>query len=130
MITLAGDDRDGTRTRDWEVESPAPEDITQAVAGLDGSRRTEVSVTEDEPFRYLSIGGGPDLFLVTGESVDGQILQLRDPAAGAAEVRLVCGGQLGVFERSDLVTFDQAAAALADFLLGFPDGFGNAWSVE
>ncbi|MEV7087619.1 hypothetical protein AB0O07_17235 [Streptomyces sp. NPDC093085] len=130
MIRLAGDDRDGPKTRDWEVDNPAPERIVQSIATLDGNRWTEVSVTEDAPFRHLSIAGGPDLFLVTGESIDGEILQLRNPECGAEEVRLVCGGQMGIFERSDLVGRDQAVEAVSEFLDGFPDGFRSAWSVE
>ena len=130
MIRLAGDDRDGPKTRDWEVENPTPERISQSIADLDGSRWTEVSVTEDDPFRYLSIAGGPDLFLVTGESPDGEIIQLRNLESGSEEVRLVCGGQMGIFERSDLVDRDQAVEAVSEFLNGFPDGFRSAWSVE
>jgi hypothetical protein len=130
MIRLAGDDRDGPKTRDWEVDNPTLERITQSIAELDGSRWTEVSVTDDDPFRYLSISGGPDLFLVTGESVDGEIVQLRNPEGGSEEVRLVCGGQMGIFERFNLVDRDQAVKAVSEFLKGFPDGFGSAWSVE
>ncbi|MFD3504364.1 hypothetical protein ACFWWT_40430 [Streptomyces sp. NPDC058676] len=130
MIRLAGDDRGGSKTCDWEVENPTPERIAQSIADLDGTRWTEVSVTEDDPFRYLSIAGGPDLFLVTGESVDGEILQLKNPESVSDEVRLVCGGQMGIFERSDLVDRDQAVEAVSEFLKGFPDGFSSAWSVE
>ena len=130
MITLAGDERDGSRTRDWEVENPRLERITRSIADLDGHRRTEISVTEDEPFRYLSVSGGPELYLVTGESADGEILQLKDLEAGSEQVQLVCGGQAGVFERSSLITQAQAISAVSEFLSGFPQGFGAAWSVE
>ncbi|WP_406477747.1 hypothetical protein [Streptomyces sp. NBC_01615] len=130
MITLAGDERDGSKTRDWEVENPELERITRSIADLDGHRLTEISVTEDEPFRYLSIAGGPDLYLVTGESANGEILQMKDPEAGSEQVQLVCGGQMGVFERSALVTQAQAVGAVSEFLSGFPEGFGDAWSVE
>lgn len=130
MITLAGDDRTGSKTQDWETENPTLERISRAIAELDGNRYTEVSVTEDEPFRYLSVAGGPDLFLVTGESADGEILQMKDTEAGTGEIRLVCGGQLGIFERSDLVSRDKAVGAVSKFLDGFPEGFGSDWSVE
>ncbi|NRQ37998.1 hypothetical protein HII36_40140 [Nonomuraea sp. NN258] len=130
MIVLAGDDRTGVLSGDWEVADPGEERIAEAVGALDGQRRTEVSVTDDEPFRYLSVAGGPHLYLVTGESADGEILQLTEPGAGREEARLVCGGQLGVFERSGLVTREAALAAVADFLAGFPRGFGPEWSIE
>ncbi|MFB6951508.1 hypothetical protein ACFC7A_10865 [Streptomyces niveus] len=87
-------------------------------------------MTEDEPFRYLSVAGGPDLFLVTGESADGEILQLTEPGAGSEQIQLVCGGQAGVFERSALVSQATAISAVSEFLMGFPDGFGDAWCVE
>ncbi|MGW4349369.1 hypothetical protein GTY75_20200 [Streptomyces sp. SID8381] len=130
MITLAGDDRDGSKTRDWEVEDPQLERIIRSIADLDGNRFTEISVTEDEPFRYLSVAGGPDLYLVTGESADGEILQLTEPDAGSEQIELVCGGQMGLFERSSLVTQDQAIGAVSEFLRGFPEGLVDAWSVE
>ncbi|MGW0945848.1 hypothetical protein ACWD4O_25315 [Streptomyces sp. NPDC002623] len=130
MIRLVGDDRHGSKTRDWEVENPTLERISQSIADLDGSRWTEVSVTDDDPFRYLSIAGGPDLFLVTGESPDGEIIQLKNPECSEEEVRLVCGGQMGIFQRSDLVDRDQAVEAVSEFLNGFPAGFRSAWSVE
>ncbi|MFD7258421.1 hypothetical protein [Streptomyces sp. NPDC059874] len=130
MIRLAGDNRVGSKTRDWEVENPTLDRISESIVDLDGNRRTETSVTEDDPFRYLSIAGGPDLYLVTGESAEGEILQLKEPGSGSQEVSLVCGGQLGVFERSELVTQQLAIKAVSDFLNGFPDGLGASWSVE
>ncbi|WP_231155549.1 MULTISPECIES: hypothetical protein [unclassified Streptomyces] len=87
-------------------------------------------MTEDEPFRYLSVAGGPNLYLVTGESVEGEILQLTEPGAGSEQIELVCGGQMGLFERSSLVTQAEAIGAVSEFLMGFPNGFGDAWSVE
>ncbi|WP_131816056.1 hypothetical protein [Streptomyces sp. 3213.3] len=126
MIRLAGDDRDGSKTRDWEVDNPELERIIRSVADLDGDRLTEISVTEDEPFRYLSVAGGPDLYLVTGESVHGEILQLTEPDAGSEQIELVCGGQMGLFERSSLVTQAQAIDAVSEFVRRFPEGFGDA----
>ncbi|WP_374116645.1 hypothetical protein [Streptomyces gilvus] len=87
-------------------------------------------MSEDEPFRYLSVAGGPELYLVTGEGADGEILQLHEPAAGSQSVELVCGGQMGVFPRRDLVTREQVHSAVSDFLNGFPDGLGESWSVD
>jgi hypothetical protein len=130
VIRLAGDERSGSKTNDWEVENPTLERVSESIADLDGRRRTETSITDDDPFRYLSIAGGPDLYLVTGESADGDILQLKEPGSGSHEVKLVCGGQLGNFERSELVTRELALRAVVDFLSGFPEGLGASWSVE
>ncbi|MGW4214793.1 hypothetical protein ACWEIJ_42885 [Lentzea sp. NPDC004789] len=131
MIRLAGDDRSGVSTQDWEVEEPSLERIEQAIANLDGLRWTEVSVTAEDPFRYISVGGGPELFLVTGELSDGTIIQLHDESKNlSAEVELVCGGQMGVFKRSDLVGRLQAINAVSEFLQDFSGGLGPAWSME
>ncbi|XRQ08949.1 hypothetical protein ACN3XK_72785 [Actinomadura welshii] len=127
---MEGDDRDGSKTRDWKVENPDPERIARSITTLDGARFTEISVTEDEPFRYLSVAGGPDFYLVTGESANGEILQLREPDAGSEQIQLVCGGQMGFFERSSLVARGQAIGAVLEFLRGCPDGFGDAWSID
>jgi hypothetical protein len=129
MMTLSGDRIAGVHANHWEIADPSPEQITESVDQLDGSVRTEISVSEDEPFRYLSVAGGPRLFLVTGETPDGDILQLRDADAGSEQVSLVCGGQRGVFARSDLVARDAAVSAVVDFLDGFPHGLGDAWQV-
>jgi len=130
MIRLAGDDRSGVKTQDWEVENPTVERISQSINRLNGSRWTEVTLTAEDPFRYIAIAGGPDLFLVTGELDDGAIIQLRDSESVMQEVELVCGGQMGVFKRSDLVGRDKAGRAVLEFLQGFSGGLDPAWSTE
>ncbi|MFE2419004.1 hypothetical protein [Streptomyces hokutonensis] len=130
MITLAGDDRVGSRSADWSSDDPSVADVTEALARLDGKRRTEISIVDDAPFRFLTISGGPDLFLVTGELEDGGILHLKDPNGDEQEIGLVCGGQLGKFPRSHLVTAKEAVQAAVDFLGGFVGGLGKYWTVE
>lgn len=109
----------------WEVAGPTPEQAEDAIRRLDGAARTEVRVGTD--VRHLSVAGGPDLFLVTGRDADGTLLHLHDTGAGADEVRLVCGGQLGIFRRDALVPLDAALAAMTDHLAGRTGGHGPEW---
>ncbi|MFI1712166.1 hypothetical protein [Streptomyces litmocidini] len=130
MIRLSGDDWTGSKSNEWHVEQPSSGRIEEAVQSLDGRKKTEVTVSDDDPFRFISVSGGPDLFLVTGEMEDGAITHLQSSAENNQEVRLVCGGQLGVYQRSDLVTLDDAVRAVRDFLNGFPEGLTADWLVE
>lgn len=71
---------------------------------------------QEDPWAYICISGGPELYLVTGETSDEKILQLTSPDADDETVPLVCGGQLANFSRRDLVSHDQAIEVAARFL--------------
>lgn len=129
-MKLAGDNRAGVRSDDWEIADPSQEQITEAVDRLDGSQYTETSLEEANPFRYLSVAGGPDLYLVTGETPDDEIIQLLSTGTGDEPVSLVCGGQRADYQRSELVTRDEALGAIAEFVKGFPAGLGDRWHVQ
>jgi hypothetical protein len=107
---------DGPVARGEEVEEPGVADIRAAIARLDGVGCSEASLTSEMPFSYVTAAGGPHLYLVTGETASGEILQLTDPGAGSAPVSLVCGGQRSTFARHDLVGPQAAAAVLIRFL--------------
>lgn len=98
--------------------APTTADVQAAIARLDGAACTEVSLTQDKPFAYFTVAGGPELYLLTGESADEEILQLTDPDAGGAIVSLVCGGQRADFARRELVDRDVATRVLIRFLEG------------
>ncbi|WP_306371493.1 hypothetical protein [Nocardiopsis sp. CC223A] len=63
----------------------------------------------------------------SGRDADGTLLHLHDTCSGADEVRLVCGGQLGIFRRDALVPLDAALAAMTDHLAGRTGGRGPEW---
>ncbi|HTJ67411.1 MAG TPA: hypothetical protein VL551_07780 [Actinospica sp.] len=113
-----------------ETEDPAAVDVHAAIARLDGAACSEASLTREMPFSHLTAAGGPDLYLVTGETAAGEILHLTDPHAGNAPVSLVCGGQLSEFARHDLVGRDRAAAALIRFLDAGDYDRDHAWHVS
>ena len=108
--------RDGPVAHGEEVDEPGAADVHSAIARLDGAGCSEASLTNDMPFSYITAAGGPHLYLVTGETAGGKILQLTDPGADSAPVSLVCGGQRSTFARHDLVGPQAAAAVLIRFL--------------
>ena len=107
---------DGPVAYGEDVEEPGAVDTRSAIARLDGAGCSEASLTNEMPFGYVTAAGGPHLYLVTGETAGGEILQLTDPGADSAPVSLVCGGQRSTFARHDLVGRQAAAAALIRFL--------------
>jgi Immunity protein Imm1 len=121
---------DGPIVHSDENEAPTPDDIRAAVARLDGAACTEVSLTQDEPFAYFTAAGGPDLYLVTGETADEEILQLTTPDAGDDTIPLVCGGQLADFARHDLVDREAATRVLTRFLNSGDHDASLAWDVQ
>lgn len=99
-----------------ETDEPVVEDIRAAITSLDEGASREVCLTQDEPYAYINISGGPELYLVTGETPDEKILQLTEPDGGKEETLLVTGGQLASYARHDLVTGEKAAAVAVRFL--------------
>lgn len=130
MLTIGGDRWVGSRSGEWQEEEPDKELIHESIRCLDGKVRTVVTVSIDEPYRYLSVAGGPNLFLVTGERSDESIINLKNLPAGVGEVDLVCGGQVAAFELAQLVGVEAALAAVNAFIDDFSDGLGSEWEVE
>ena len=129
-MILEGDTWSGSHDLGWETADPTLDDIRNAIVRLDGRIFTEVVVRSADRLRYLSVAGGPDLFLVTGELEDASLLHLLSRDAGDFPVSLVCGGQQAEFRRSELVERAVAIDAVHDFLDGFPNGIDGKWLVE
>lgn len=121
---------DGPRTHSDEVDNPGLADVQVAIGRLDGRRCTEITVEREDPWAYICIGGGPELFLVTGETSDEKILHLASPDAGDETVPLVCGGQLANFARRELVSRDQAIEVAARFLAQGDYDPELAWDIQ
>ena len=129
-MILEGDTWSGSHDRGWEKSNPSLDDIRDAVARLDGRTFTEVVVRTEDRLRYLSVAGGPDLFLVTGELEDASLLHLLSRDQNDSLVSLVCGGQQADFRRFELVQRGVALDAVSNFLNGFPNGIDGNWLVE
>lgn len=76
----------------------------------------DVSLSQEKPWAYITVSGGPELYLVTGEMSDEKILQLTDPGADDEQIPLVVGGQQVSFPRRELVGRDQAVGVALRFL--------------
>jgi hypothetical protein len=129
-LKLGGDNWMGSRCQEWEVLNPERTTIQNAIRCIDGRTRTEVTVSYSDPFQCLAIGGGPDLFVVTGERADESVVTLKNRAAGGREVELVCGGQRASFRLTDVVDLETALDAMESFINGFPGGLGPEWEVQ
>lgn len=130
MVTVGGDNWDGSRSGEWQEEGADKESIREAIHRLDGKVRTEVTISIDEPYQYLSVAGGPNLFVVTGERSDESMISLKNPTAEPGEIELVCGGQVATFNLEQVVDVNTAFEAVDAFLDGFPDGLGPEWEIE
>jgi len=116
VVKLTINTWDGPVLRSDEIDAPTPADVRAAIARLDGAACTEVSLTQDKSFAYFTAAGGPELYLVTGETANEDILQLTEADAGDKAIAVVCGGQLADFARHDLVDRGAATAVLLRFL--------------
>ena len=109
---------DGPIVRTDELDDLTADGVAAALACLDGRWCTELSLSDEVPYRSFNVGGGPEFYLLTGETEDGQILQLTDPDAGDNPVERVTGGQLATYPRGDLVQRDAVLAVLNRFIAG------------
>lgn len=114
FVKLQVDTWKGPDRHSEEKDQPAAADVEAAIARRDGG--TDVFLDQEDPFAYVAVSGGPDLYLVTGETSDGKILQLTDPGTGDAPVRLVVGGQSAEYPRHSLVSEEQATEVAIRFL--------------
>lgn len=132
MVSVIGDNWTGPRSGEWQVVEPDATTVQGAIRALDGVAMTSLTLAFGEPYRQLTVAGGPTYFVVSGELDDDTIIDLINPDAdpGAAPVELVAGGNRAIFAASQVVGIEQAAAAAEAFLKGFPSGLGAEWRVE
>jgi hypothetical protein len=121
---------DGPIVHCVDNDAPTTADIKAAIARLDGAACSEVSLTQEDPFAYFTVGGGPELYLVTGATEDEEFLQLTEPGAGDETVPLVCGGQFADFARHDLVDRGAATRVLTRFLEVGDHDTSLQWDVQ
>ena len=97
--------------------SPTLDDIAEALASLDQSRHTELTVI-DGSGAYIAVGGGRGryhVYMGAHDHDDRIILQNTATAAGE-EIDLVVYGRLGQYDARDVVDLDAAAEAVREFL--------------
>lgn len=132
MVEMIGDNWVGPHSGQWQVTDPDTAAMHAAIRALDGTTRTSLTFTIEEPFRQVTIAGGPNAFVVSRELADESIIDLTNPHADpeAEPVELVCGGNRAVFDAAQVVGIDQVIAAVNTFLADFPAGVGPEWSIS
>jgi hypothetical protein len=116
-LRLEVDVRDGDRAEVSIVAAPSLDDVAEALASLDQSRHTELTVI-DSSGSYIAVGGGRGhyhVYLGAYDHDDRIILQNPDAADGD-EIDLVVYGRPGRYAARDVVDLDAAADAVREFL--------------
>lgn len=129
-MRLSLDQWEGSHVSFTEADDPSVEQVLDAVRKLDSSIHTEVSLNRYDPFEYLTIAGGPDYFLVSGEARDEALVQLTNPEAEDGKVTLVCGGQSSEFSLRDVVQRSKIDDAVQQFFSGLSEDLPSPWFVE
>lgn len=128
-MRLSLDKRDSSREPFSETDDPTTQQVLAAVAKLDSDVHTEVTLKRDDPFEYLTIAGGPDYFLVSGEARDQALVQLIRPDADDGTATLVCGGQSNDFDLRDIVPHSEIETAVQQFFSGLSENLASPWVV-
>ena len=99
------------------VAAPSLDDVAEALASLDQSRHTELTVI-DGSGSYIAVGGGRGRYHVyTGAYDHDDRIILQNPgAADGDEIDLVVYGRAGRYAARDIVDLDAAADAVREFL--------------
>lgn len=131
MIEMIGDDWSGSKSGEWRETDPDKETIHSAIRSLDGHTKTSLPLVFDDFCCQLTVAGGPTMLVVFGELANDSVIDLTnaDAAPDVAPVELVCGGNRATFDASQVVSVDQAIAAVDEFLGNFPNGFGSTWKM-
>jgi Immunity protein Imm1 len=121
----------GSRVERSEREGPTWTEVEDAVAALDGERRTMAVLAGDDQ-SHVSVGGGPERYSVALTTADDRYLTLLDPGVDphAPSVELVTGGQLGVFPGNTVVGRDQALRAVRAFFAAGEPAPDLPWREE
>ena len=99
------------------MAAPSLDDVAEALASLDQSRHTELTVI-DSSGSYIAVGGGRGhyhVYLGAYDHDDRIILQNPDAADGD-EIDLVVYGRSARYAARDVVDLDAAADAVREFL--------------
>ncbi|GAA0957670.1 hypothetical protein GCM10009554_68730 [Kribbella koreensis] len=112
-----------------DVETPAWEDVAEAMKALDGYDRTILTLVRG--LAHMAVGGDAGRGLVLYADLgDEDFYNLIVPDAGAGSVEVVAGGQPGVFEARQVVSEGQALAALKAFWENGRLDQGQVWERQ
>ena len=99
------------------VAAPSLDDVAEALASLDQTRHTELTVI-DGSGSYIAVGGGGGRYHVyLGANDHDDRIVLQNPgAADGDEIDLVVYGRTGRYGARDVVDLDAAADAVRELL--------------
>lgn len=122
----------GGSRHDREVVQPSWQDVAQAIRSLNGLDVNDVHILPWRSGRaWLSVGGGPDKFIVSGEDGQGRYPILRtDSEVSEDPIGVVVGGQLGYFPPRHVVSLDEALVAAEAFFVSGGFDVQTAWDFE
>jgi hypothetical protein len=98
------------------LSAATPPALREALARLDGDRIDSVWI-EIEGIGALTVGGGPNGFVVVAFPVDGSSSHLVVDDDDGCSVSLQVGGQVGNYPRAMVLTAEHASAIAENFLL-------------
>jgi hypothetical protein len=124
---------EGPRPQRECVENPSVSVLHERLSGLDGNRTDCLSI-EVDGVGALSVGGGPDKFLVISFPADGSSAHVETGVPQPGQVELRLGGQQGAYAR-DMVLPAHLAFPIAERFLSAGEydrslRWVQDWSVE
>jgi Immunity protein Imm1 len=132
--TLSESVATGNKMESTERRCESLQDVEQAIARLDGASRSELVLVGDDDTVMMIGGGANQQFVATvAIHVDQALFDLLrpgSPADGDGEVKLLAGGQWGVYAQRQVVDLDLLLRAAMTFArTGQPDSSLN-WQSE
>lgn len=106
----------GPRTQREHIAEASVPVLRERLASLDG-RRTDCLWIEIDDIGSLSIGGGPDRFIVVSFPADGSSSHVEIAGGERGDIELQVGGQVGLYPGSMVLGSDTAFAIAERFLL-------------
>lgn len=106
---------DGARSRRERIETVTPSVLREQLSRLDGDR-TDTLWIETDGVGALSVGGGPDWFIVVSFPSDGSSSHVEFEDHKGDPVEIQVGGQTGVFAAGMVLPADKAFEIAERFL--------------
>jgi len=107
---------EGRKTKRERIDFPSVAVLRGRLAGLDGDKVDAVWV-EVDGVGSLSVGGGPDNFVVVSFPADGSSSHIEADNLQAGRVELQVGGQTGVYPSAMVLSRKLAFSIAEHFLL-------------
>ena len=117
---LFGDSWNGSDNAEWSMDYPSQDNIASSILRLGNNQYTSIFIEVDGT--TLSVGGGPQLFLVMILKDGNTVRTLKGTPSGSETMVLNIGGQQSVYQIT-MLACQQLALSSARYFLehGTPD---------